>query len=83
MVGVDDSDRVMFLRGMLGQLQRATAEGLPVDGYFYWSAQDNLEWNAGFDNRFGLVYVDFDTLQRTPRLSADWFREASRRNAVV
>jgi beta-glucosidase/6-phospho-beta-glucosidase/beta-galactosidase len=80
---VDDSDRVMFLRACLAQLQRATAEGVPVDGYFYWSAQDNFEWNAGFGNRFGIVYVDFQTLARTPKLSAEWFREAARRNAVV
>jgi beta-glucosidase len=80
---VYDSDRVMFLRACLGQLQRATAEGVPVDGSCYWSAQDNLEWNDGFGTRFGLVYVDFDTQQRIPKLSAEWFREAARRNAVV
>jgi beta-glucosidase len=80
---VYDSDRVMFLRACLGQLQRATAEGVPVDGYFLWSAQDNFEWMDGFGNRFGLVYVDFDTLERKPKLSADWFREAVRHNAVV
>jgi beta-glucosidase len=80
---VDDSDRVMFLRACLGQLQRATAEGVPVDGYFHWSAQDNFEWMDGFGNRFGLVYVDFDTLERKPKLSAEWFREAARQNAVV
>ena len=38
---------------------------------------------VGFGNRFGLIYVDFDTLERTPKLSAEWFREAARRNAVV
>ena len=80
---VYDSDRLMFLRGCLGQLQRATSEGVPVDGHFYWSAQDNLEWNAGFGNRSGLIYVDFDTLERIPKLSAEWFREAARRHAVV
>ncbi len=80
---VYDSDRVMFLRACLGQLQRATAEGVPVDGYFLWSAQDNFEWMDGFGTRFGLIYVDFDTLERTPKLSADWFRETARRNAVV
>jgi beta-glucosidase len=80
---VDDSDRVMFLRACLDQLQRATLEGVPVDGYFYWSSQDNFEWVYGFGNRFGLIYVDFDTLERTPKLSAEWFREAARRNAVV
>jgi beta-glucosidase len=80
---VYDSDRVMFLRGCLGQLQRATSEGVPVQGYFLWSAQDNFEWIWGYGNRFGLIYVDFDTLERTPKLSAEWFREAARRNAVV
>ena len=80
---VYDSDRVMFLRACLGQLQRATSEGVPVDGYFLWSAQDNFEWMDGFGNRFGLIYVDFDTLERTPKLSAAWFREAAKHNAVV
>ncbi|HET8722040.1 MAG TPA: GH1 family beta-glucosidase [Nitrospira sp.] len=80
---VHDTDRLMFLRAMLGQLQRATAAGVPVNGYFYWSSQDNLEWNAGFGNRFGLVFVDFKTQKRTPKLSAEWFRETARRNAVV
>jgi beta-glucosidase len=78
-----DSDRVMFMRAFLTQLQRATSEGVPVDGYFYWSSQDNFEWIYGYGDRFGLIYVDFDTLERIPKLSAEWFREASRRNAVV
>jgi beta-glucosidase len=55
---VYDTDRVMFLRAGLGQLQRATSEGVPVDGYFLWSAQDNVEWIYGYGNRFGLIYVD-------------------------
>lgn len=42
-----------------------------------------LGWVDGFGNRFGLIHVDFDTLERRPKLSADWFREAARRNAVV
>ena len=54
-----------------------------MDGYFLWSAQDNFEWMDGFVNRFGLIYVDFNTLQRTPKLSAVWFREAAKHNAVV
>jgi len=78
-----DTDRVMFLRGCLTQLQRATSEGVPVDGYFVWSAQDNFEWIYGYGDRFGIVFVDFDTLERTPKLSAEWFREAARRNQVV
>jgi beta-glucosidase len=80
---VHDSDRVMFLRNNLAQLQRATAEGVPVKGYFQWSLMDNFEWGDGFGTRFGLVYVDFETQKRTPKLSASYFREAARRNAVV
>lgn len=80
---VYDSDRVMFMRAFLTQLQRATSEGVPVDGYFYWSSQDNFEWIYGYGDRFGLIHVDFDTLERTPKLSAEWFREAARQNAVV
>ena len=54
-----------------------------MDGYCYSSSQDNFEWNAGFGNRFGIFYVDFESLERTPKLSAEWFREAARQNAVV
>jgi beta-glucosidase len=80
---VDDSDRIMFLRNHLAHLQRATAEGLPVKGYFHWSLMDNFEWSDGFASRFGLVYVDYKTQQRTPKLSAAYFREAALKNAVV
>jgi beta-glucosidase len=80
---VDDSDRIMFLRNHLGHLRRATAEGVPVKGYFHWSLMDNFEWSDGFANRFGLVYVDFRTQSRTPKLSAAWLREAIAKNAVV
>ena len=74
----------MFMRACLGQLQRATAESVPSnDGHFYWSTQDNLEWNAGFGNRSGIIYVDFETRQRLPKLSTEWFREPAHQNAVV
>jgi len=79
---VDDSDRIMFLRNHLVQLHRATAEGLPVKGYFHWSLMDNFEWSDGFTRRFGLVYVDFGTQVRTPKLSAAYLREAAAKNAV-
>ena len=80
---VYDTDRVMFLRSCLTQLQRATADGVPVRGYFLWSTMDNFEWTDGYGTRFGLVHVDFATQKRTPKMSAAWFREAAQRNAVV
>jgi beta-glucosidase len=80
---VYDTDRIMFVRVHLMQLQRATAEGVPVNGYFYWSTMDNFEWTAGFGNRYGIVHVDFKTLKRTPKVSASFFRETARRNAVA
>jgi beta-glucosidase len=80
---VYDTDRVMFLRSYLTELQRAAADGVPVKGYFQWSTMDNFEWTAGFGNRYGLVYVDFKTQKRTLKLSAAWFREAASHNAVV
>jgi beta-glucosidase len=73
----------MYLRNGMMHQQRATAEGIPLKGSFYWSTMDNFEWTAGYGNRFGLVYVDFKTQKRTPKLSARWFHEAARRNAVV
>ena len=80
---VYDTDRIMFMRAFLTQLQRATSDNVPVNGYFYWSAMDNLEWTAGFGNRYGIVYVDFKTQQRTPKASADFFRECARKNEVA
>jgi beta-glucosidase len=80
---VYDLDRVMYLRNAMAQLQRATAEGVPVKGSLVWSAMDNLEWTDGYGTRFGMVYVDFKTQKRIPKLSASWYREAARRNAVV
>src|SRR5262245_9039026 len=80
---VYDTDRVMFLRAYLTQLQRATADGVPVKGYFHWSLMDNFEWSSGFGDRFGMVYVDFKTQKRTPKASAERFRAAAARNAVA
>ena len=80
---VDDTDRVMYLRNHLSQLHRAVAEGYPVKGYFLWSLLDNFEWADGYSKRFGIHYVDFKTQKRTPKLSAEWYREVIARNTVV
>jgi beta-glucosidase len=79
---VEDTDRVMFLRNYLTHLHRAAGEGYPIKGYFLWSLLDNFEWADGYAKRFGIHYVDFKTQVRTPKLSADWYREVILRNAV-
>jgi beta-glucosidase len=78
-----DLDRIMYLRNYLTQLQRATAAGVPVRGYFLWSLMDNFEWSDGFEKRYGLYRVDFETKRRTPKLSASFYRETIARNAVA
>ncbi len=78
-----DTDRTMFLRNYLTQLQRAVSEGVPVRGYFLWSLLDNYEWADGYEKRFGITYVDFATQKRTPKLSSHFYREVIRRNAVA
>ncbi|EHR04779.1 GH1 family beta-glucosidase [Bradyrhizobium sp. WSM471] len=77
-----DTDRIMYLRNYLAQLQRATAEGVPVRGYFLWSLMDNFEWVFGLNKRFGLYHVNFDTQARTPKLSASFYRNVIAKNAA-
>jgi len=79
---IEDTDRVMYLRNHLSNLQRAASEGYPIKGYFLWSLLDNYEWADGYSKRFGIHYVDFKTQTRTPKLSAEWYREVISRNAV-
>ncbi len=78
-----DSDRVMYLRNYLTQLQRAIADGIPVKGYFLWSLLDNYEWADGYSKRFGITYVDFKTQKRTPKMSSDFYKEVIARNALA
>jgi len=67
--GVDDPARTAYLAAHLAAVQRALAAGVPVAGYYVWSLLDNYEWSLGYEKRFGLVHVDFKTLQRTPKAS--------------
>ena len=69
-----DTDRVMYLRNYITQLQRAVSEGVPVKGYFLWSLLDNFEWADGYEKRFGITYVDFATQKRTPKLSSYFYK---------
>ncbi|MEW2167771.1 GH1 family beta-glucosidase [Streptomyces sp. NPDC007084] len=76
--GVDDQERIVFLDGHIRALHRAAEQGVDVRGYFVWSLLDNFEWAEGYARRFGLVHVDFDTLERTPKASYRWLRDALR-----
>jgi beta-glucosidase len=57
------------IRATLDAIER----GVPVDAYFAWSLLDNFEWSSGYAKRFGLIYVDYDTLHRIPKRSAKWY----------
>jgi beta-glucosidase len=72
---VHDPDRIAYLHGHLGAVHEAMAQGADVRGYFVWSLLDNFEWAYGYSKRFGVVHVDFETLQRTPKASARWYAE--------
>ncbi|MFB7335198.1 GH1 family beta-glucosidase [Streptomyces adustus] len=76
--GVDDQERITFLDGHVRALHRALEQGVDVRGYFVWSLMDNFEWAEGYQRRFGLVHVDYDTLERTPKASYHWLRDALR-----
>ncbi len=78
-----DTDRVMFFRNYLTQLQRGVSEGVPIKGYFLWSLLDNYEWADGYGKRFGITYVDFQTQKRTLKLSGHYYKHVIAANKVV
>lgn len=77
---VHDPNRIDFLTRYLGCVKRACDEGIPLSGYFQWSIMDNFEWAEGYKDRFGLIYVDYATGERTPKDSYDWYRNTIRTN---
>jgi beta-glucosidase len=66
---VEDEARQAYIDAHLAAVRRAIAAGVPVKGYFLWSLLDNYEWSLGYEKRFGLIHVDFETLARTPKAS--------------
>ena len=72
---VPDPRRIAYLGGHLDAVASAIADGVPVRGYFLWSLLDNFEWAFGYSRRFGIVYVDFETLERVPKDSFAWYRD--------
>jgi beta-glucosidase len=73
---VRDPARIAYLDGHIRAVHDALAAGVDVRGYFVWSLLDNFEWAEGYHQRFGLVYVDYDTQARTPKDSYHWLRDA-------
>lgn len=75
---VHDQERIDFLDGHLVAVREAMDAGVDVRGYFVWSLMDNFEWSKGYQPRFGLVHIDYETQQRTPKDSFGWYRDLIR-----
>ncbi len=80
---VHDSNRIEFLDRYLSQLQKAGDEGADIRGYFLWTFLDNFEWDKGYNERFGIVYVDFATQKRTAKDSAYWYQRVIKTNGGI
>lgn len=79
---VMDYARIAYLRQHLRSIHRATQEDIPIKGYIAWSLLDNFEWAFGYDKRFGLIHVNFETFERTPKMSANWYSRVIAHNAL-
>jgi beta-glucosidase len=71
---IDDPDRISYLEGHIEAVRMALQRGVDVRGYFVWSLLDNFEWARGYDKRFGIVWVDLETMERTIKASGHWYR---------
>ncbi len=72
---IHDQDRITFLDAYIGNMQQAIEEGADVKGYFLWTFLDNFEWEKGYNERFGIVYVDFKNQRRIVKDSAFWYQK--------
>ncbi|KQY86788.1 MULTISPECIES: GH1 family beta-glucosidase [Roseateles] len=72
---VQDDDRTAYLRDHIAAVANAMQQGVPMAGYMVWSLMDNFEWASGYLKRFGIVHVDYATQARTPKASAEWYRQ--------
>jgi beta-glucosidase len=80
--GLEDNDRVRFIQEHLAFVQKAIGEGIDVRGYNCWSLMDNLEWLYGYDPKFGLIEIDYKTLERKPRKSFYVYKEIIEQNGI-
>ena len=72
---IGDLERRAYLEAYVAAAEKARAAGVPLRGYFAWSLLDNFEWAWGYWKRFGLVYIDYATLERVPKGSFYWYRD--------
>ena len=79
---INDQRRISYLDKHLNALLDAINQGVNVGGYFQWSLLDNFEWSLGYQKRFGIVYVDYETQQRTPKESAHWYSGVIKANGL-
>jgi beta-glucosidase len=79
---IADDRRIAYLHDHLTAVSDAIADGVDIRGYMVWSLLDNFEWAEGYGQRFGIVHVDYETLERLPRRSADWYRGVIARGGV-
>lgn len=79
---VDDQDRLSFYDLHLRATHEAIAQGADVAGYFAWSLLDNFEWAWGYNKRFGIVRVNYETQERTVKASGAWYGEVARTGTV-
>ena len=79
---VQDPQRIQFLQAYLKQFQKAAHEKIPVKGYFLWSLMDNFEWEQGYEERFGIIHVDFETQERRLKDSAKWYAQCITNNGA-
>ena len=79
---VHDVERIDYLERYLGELQKSVSDGVDLRGYFHWSLTDNFEWHSGYDERFGLVFVDYRTGERIRKDSSFWFENYIRKHTL-
>jgi beta-glucosidase len=79
---VDDIERIEYVHEHLEAAWRAIQDGVPLAGYFYWSLHDNFEWSWGYQKRFGLLFIDYDTQRRRPKRSAAFYSRVARTNEL-
>ncbi len=80
---IADQHRLDYLRDHFAAVHRAMANSVPLAGYFVWSLLDNFEWAKGYTQRFGIVWVDYETQQRIPKDSALWYKDVIANNGWV